>query len=195
MTQTILLATANQHKLQEFRELFKGTYILQSTNDFPDFVMPPETSNQFEGNAMIKAKALFDHTGFITIADDSGICVDALSSAPGVLSARFAGVPSNDLANNNLLLEKLIGVTDRNAHFQCSIALIHFNGSYIFNGICEGTISTHMSGKGGFGYDSLFIPNGYSETFAELPLNVKNKISHRAKAYQELRSVLSEILK
>lgn len=149
--------------------------------------MPEETGTTFADNAILKALAGLRQTGMTTLADDSGLEVDALGGAPGVRSARFAGEPSNDEANNRLLLERLQGVPaeDRSGRFRSAVAIALGDGTvHVSEGTIEGVILTAPRGSNGFGYDPLFQPTGLAQTLAELPLAEKNQISHRARALQ-----------
>jgi XTP/dITP diphosphohydrolase len=181
----ITLATNNAHKLVEFQDLLGVP--LRSLRDVPGAEDVIEDGETFEANAVKKAQSLADFTGDWALADDSGLEVDALGGAPGVYSARFAGEHGNDSANNALLLEKLSAVTDRTARFVCVLALCHPDcAPLVFRGECEGCIAHSPTGSGGFGYDPLFVPEGYSESFAALGADIKQKISHRARALKLL---------
>lgn len=185
----IFVATHNAHKLREIGEILPGFTVHAEDPDVE------ETAPDFAGNALIKARAIAAaHKGCWVMADDSGLVVDALGGEPGVRSARYAGEPSNTPANNALLLKNLEGVTDRSAHFTCCVALIDPNGTeHIIEGCCYGTIALESSGSGGFGYDPLFIPNGYSKSFAELSAAEKNAVSHRGRALAEVKRVIPRI--
>jgi XTP/dITP diphosphohydrolase len=184
----LLLATHNQHKAREFAQLLGPSFTLRdltSGHDLPEIL---ETGRTFEENATIKAiaisKILPDE---IVIADDSGLEVDTLAGAPGILSARYAGESASDLRNVEKLLCELQGATERSARFRCVVALAK-NGELITTvaGEVAGAITKSPRGENGFGYDPVFIPEGFEETFAELPSKTKNVISHRAKAVGEL---------
>lgn len=150
----------------------------------PDFV---EDGDSFEANALIKARGLRDYSGDWALADDSGLAVDALGGAPGIHSARFAGVHGDDAANNRLLLEKLVDVADRTARFVCVLALCGPEGEeWVIRGECVGRIAFAPSGEAGFGYDPLFHPEGYDRSFAELGSEIKHIISHRSAALDKL---------
>lgn len=183
----LTLASGNRHKCDEF-ELMLGMPIrsLKDLPDAPDFV---EDGASFEANALIKARGLRDLTGEWALADDSGLAVDALDGAPGIHSARFAGEHGNDAANNRLLLEKLADVQDRTARFVCVLALCGPAGEeWVIRGECVGQIARAASGEAGFGYDPLFHPRGYSQSFAALGEEVKHRISHRSVALAKLLS-------
>ena len=194
----LLLATHNRHKVQEIREIFKPTGLELLTpadlQGLPDEI--EEDADSFAGNALKKARTLSDASGLWALADDSGLQVDALNGAPGIYSARYAGPQCETAENNAKLLRELEGVKQRSARFCCAIALCAPDGrSWGVEGVCEGRIIAEQRGANGFGYDPLFVPSGYDKTFAELGSEVKNRISHRAKAlkkaYEEWRELLS----
>jgi XTP/dITP diphosphohydrolase len=185
--QTILLATRNQKKLKELQSLLgPGTPVCRFvTIDEVGAGLPEvdEDGDTFVANARKKAQVLAAASGLWTLADDSGLSVDALGGAPGVRSARFAGEPCNDAANNTRLLEVLRGVEDRRAQFHCVIALAAPEGRCeTVAGSCCGRLLEAQSGGAGFGYDPLFVPDGFSETFAELGDDIKHTVSHRSNA-------------
>ena len=186
----IFVATHNEHKLREIGELLPG---LEVHSENPDV---EETEPDFAGNALIKARAIAaEHKGCWVMADDSGLEVDALGGDPGVRSARYAGEPSDTSANNALLLKNLAGVSDRRAHFTCCVALIGPDGAeHVVKGQVFGTIALSASGKGGFGYDPLFVPDGYTRSFAELTASEKNAISHRGRALAEVKRIVGVVL-
>ena len=180
----LLIATRNAHKLKEIRAILElpGVEII-GAEAFPDLPDVVEDKDTFEGNAAKKAVELAAASRLLTLADDSGLEVDALDGAPGVYSARYAGEPSNDAANNRKLLAALDGVTNRTARFRCAIALATPDGrSQTVDGRCEGRIGFEPRGSAGFGYDPLFIPNGYDQSFGELAADLKHSISHRGAA-------------
>lgn len=189
------LATGNRHKVQEIGEILKNVSIeLRGIVDFPGFEPPQETALDLEGNALIKARALAKFSGIASIADDTGLEVDALGGAPGVRSARYSGPQATAQTNVEKLLREMGDVPDgqRTARFRCVIALCDPQGQeLLFKGTVEGAITRSPKGAGGFGYDSVFLPLGYGETFAELPMEEKNKISHRGKALAELKKYLA----
>ncbi|MCZ6462695.1 MAG: XTP/dITP diphosphatase [Proteobacteria bacterium] len=187
---TLLLATRNEGKIREFQELLAGAGIEVETLDAqPDAGEVEETGETFEENARIKATHYARATGRWTVAEDSGLVVDSLGGEPGVHSARYAGTHGDDAANNRKLLSALEGVEDRGARYVCSIVLAQPSGdvAVTVQGVCEGRIVQKPRGKGGFGYDPLFVPGGEFRTNAELPPEEKNSISHRGRA---LRSFL-----
>lgn len=187
----LVFATHNEHKLKEVKLLLPQHIHLMSLNDIGLAEEIPETGETLEENAQIKADYVTQEYGYNCFADDTGLLVNALNGTPGVYSARYAG-PKND-ANQNMdkLLAALEGISDRRAHFKTVIAL-NLNGNTIhFNGIVHGEITIKKIGDRGFGYDPIFMPNGYNLTFAELPLNIKNKISHRGTAVSQLIAYLN----
>ncbi len=183
------VATHNAHKLREIGEILPGYDIAA---DDPDV---EETAPDFAGNALIKVRAIAArHPGEWSMADDSGLEVRALGGAPGVRSARYAGEPTNTPANNALLLKNLEGVEDRTARFTCAIALVDPEGrEHVVTGHCPGRIAHAPSGSAGFGYDPLFIPDGYEASFADLGEDAKNKISHRGRALAQVKALLTNL--
>ena len=150
----------------------------------------PEDQLTLQGNALQKARFLYDRTGESCFADDTGLEVDALNGAPGVYSARYAGEAKNSLDNMALLLKNMSGIQNRKARFRTVIALILDGKEYLFEGIVNGTIAEEPRGTAGFGYDPLFVPDGYSTTFAEMDSEAKNAISHRGRAVEKLAAFL-----
>lgn len=190
----LLIATGNSGKMKEFAALFSDYECkLFSLKDFPSLLPVEEDGATFRENALKKASAAAKETGLPVIADDSGLCVDALAGSPGVFSARFAGPGADDKANNDKLLNELSAVPDglRSAAFQCVIALCTPEGGEVtFAGELRGYILDQPAGTGGFGYDPLFMVPEYAKTLAELPLEVKNRISHRGRAAKALQEYL-----
>jgi XTP/dITP diphosphohydrolase len=182
----LVFATHNPNKLKEVQILFPKEIKLLSLEDIGCMDEIPETANDLEGNATLKANFVTKNYGYPCFADDTGLLVDALDGAPGVYSARYAGEEKNADDNMDKLLLQLNGKTNRKAHFKTVIALNINNGQFLFKGIVEGEITTQKKGGQGFGYDPIFRPKGYDKTFAEIPILLKNKISHRAKAIEEL---------
>ena len=184
----IYVATHNAHKLREIGQLFPSAEIVA---DDPEGV--EEDAPDFVGNARIKVNAIASrHRGEWCMADDSGLEVEALGGAPGVRSARYAGEPSDTAANNALLLKNLTGAADRRASFTCAVALVDPGGNeHTAVGRCFGRIAEAPSGAAGFGYDPLFVPDGRDESFAELPAEVKNAISHRGRALAKVREIIA----
>ena len=188
MPMKLNVATHNAHKLREIGEILPG-YVIAA--DDPDV---EETAPDFAGNALIKVRAIAArHPGEWSMADDSGLEVQALGGAPGVRSARYAGEPTNTPANNALLLKNLEGVADRTARFTCTIALVDPEGrEHVVTGHCPGRIAYAPSGTAGFGYDPLFVPDGYDASFADLGEDAKNKISHRGRALAQVKALLTK---
>ena len=192
----LVFASNNAHKLEEIRAILGAQYEVKSLKDIGCEVDIPETGSTFRENALQKATYVKEHFGFDCFADDSGLQVEALGGEPGVYSARYAvknGVQvegNKDDANMNVLLEKLANEENRKACFRTSIALIFEGKTYFFDGTVEGRIIREKRGDSGFGYDPIFIPDGYDKTFAELGNEVKNGISHRARAVAKLADFL-----
>lgn len=192
----IFLATGNKHKIKEIEKIFKMDNVeILSINDGIEIPEVEEDGTTFEENSKKKALEIAKFTNMITIADDSGLCVDALNGAPGVYSARYAGEHGNDLDNNKKLVRELQGIENRKARFVCVITLAKPTGeTYSFRGEVEGDIIDVPQGTEGFGYDPHFFMKEYGKTLAEIP-EIKNKISHRARALEKLKENLDEILK
>ena len=185
LTREILFASHNHHKVQEVRMLMPHGYSLLGLSDIQWNMEIPEPFDTYEANAKSKAYFVFDRTGLSCFADDSGLEIDALDGRPGVYSARYAGHDRNPGDNIIKVLAELEGRSDRNARFHSVIAYINANSEmHIFKGIVEGRITHETRGTGGFGYDPIFIPDGFDLTFGQLPEVIKNKISHRALAMQ-----------
>lgn len=183
----LILASNNQGKIREIRKLLPGVEIL-SLRDIGYTEPIPEPFATFEENARTKAETIHARFGDRVLSDDSGICVSALGGAPGVYSARYAGEGASDTENNELLLRKLRGVSDRAAYYYVVLCLISEDGSVrYFEGRCDGTIADAPQGSGGFGYDPLFIPDGFDASFGELPEEIKGGISHRGRALKQLQ--------
>ena len=182
----IFVASHNAHKLREIGELLPGLTVCAEDPDVE------ETAPDFAGNALIKVRAIAAaHKGSWVMADDSGLEVDALGGEPGVRSARYAGEPSSTPANNALLLRNLEGAANRSAHFTCCVALIDPAGAeHVVEGRCFGSIALSESGAGGFGYDPLFVPDGFGKSFAELSADEKNAISHRGRALADVKRLI-----
>jgi len=187
----LLFATQNQNKLIEIQNILGNAFKLLSLNDVFINTEIPENQDTIKGNALEKARFIFEKTNKNCFADDTGLEVFALNGEPGVNSARYAGLDKNSDNNISLLLSKLKGKNNRNARFNTIIALILDNNEYLFEGLVNGIIIDIKKGKHGFGYDPVFIPNGYNITFAEMPLEEKNKISHRAIAFNKLKNFLN----
>jgi XTP/dITP diphosphohydrolase len=190
----LVLGTGNPGKVDELRALLSDLPIEvvpgHTLDDPPDV---EEDADTLAGNAKKKAAAFVVHTGLPALADDTGLEVAALDGRPGVHTARFAGPDCTPEENKQKLLEVLDGVDDRRARFRTVVALVDRDGTArTFEGVCEGTITTEPRGDGGFGYDPLFQPNGYDQTFAEMPPDAKNEISHRRRALDALRQFLAD---
>lgn len=190
----LVFATNNKHKLDEVRKITSHHPVeivsLAEINCFDDI---PETADTLEGNALQKAHYIQEKFGLNCFADDTGLEVEALHNAPGVYSARYAGPGHDSEANMKKLLHEMEGKENRKARFRTVIALVWNGKTYTFDGIVNGTITTTKRGENGFGYDPIFIPEGYEQTFAELGNDIKNQISHRAKAVEKLDEFLTQL--
>ena len=189
----IVFATNNAHKLEEIRAIIGNEFKILSLKDIGCDVDIPETAQTLEGNAEIKARYLKEHYGYDCFADDTGLEVEALNGAPGVYSARYAGEEHDSLKNMNLLLENMKSIDNRVARFRTVIALVIDDKLTIMDGIVNGEITTTAQGEKGFGYDPIFKPEGYNETFAMMSSEEKNKISHRGRATAKLVEYLNLI--
>ncbi|HEX8422239.1 MAG TPA: XTP/dITP diphosphatase [Pyrinomonadaceae bacterium] len=192
----LLIATRNAGKIRELTELLSNLPLrLRHLSEFPRIEEVEETGETFAANAELKARLYSRQTNLWTLADDSGLEVDALGGAPGVFSARYGGAHATDAERNARLLAELSATKDagRTARFTCTIALYEPEAetAQIFAGTCEGRISEHPRGHNGFGYDPLFVPTGYAHTFGELSDDLKQQISHRARALRAVRAYLS----
>jgi XTP/dITP diphosphohydrolase len=192
----LVVATRNRGKLKEIQALLAGVVEnVRCAADFPDLADTIEDGDTFQANALKKAREAMLHTGLPALADDSGLTVDALDGRPGVYSARFAGEGADDAANNRRLLEELAGIPAqrRQAAFVCQLAFVTPQGEeQLFDGRIGGQILTAPRGEGGFGYDPLFLVDGFERTMAELSLSEKNTISHRGQALQRFRTFLEQ---
>lgn len=188
----LVFATNNKHKLQEVRDIVGDRVEVLSLADINCTDDIPETADTLQGNALIKARHIYEKYGLDCFADDTGLEVEALGGAPGVYSARYAGEECDSEANMQKLLQNLTGETNRNAQFRTVIALIIRGEEKLFNGIVKGTIATEKKGDSGFGYDPIFIPEGHSESFAQMSSEMKNSMSHRFRATQQLGDYLKE---
>lgn len=186
----LVFATNNQHKLEEARAITAGKFELLSLADIDCHDDIPETAPTLEGNALIKARWIFDRYGFDCFADDTGLMVDALGGEPGVLSARYAGPGHDSEANMKKLLANMEGKADRKAHFSTAVALILDGKEYIFEGRVDGTIASEPGGENGFGYDPIFVADETGRRFAEMTAEEKNSISHRGRAMRKLAEFL-----
>jgi XTP/dITP diphosphohydrolase len=205
----VFLASRNAKKLAEMQRIL-GQHVPDVTvlglDDVTPYDEPAETEATFEGNALIKARAAVEATGLPSLADDSGLCVDALNGMPGVLSARWSGAGKNgsvdrDRANNELLLRQLADVPDerRGAHFTCAVAFAYPVGAagvaeHVVHGEMPGRVIREMRGSGGFGYDVLFVADGHDLTSAELPPDEKDAVSHRGKALRQMAPYVADVL-
>lgn len=186
----ILFATNNAHKIEEVQAILGDRYSLVTPRDCGITDEIPEEQETLEGNALQKARYLNRLTGLDCFADDTGLEVEALGGAPGVHSARYATTGHDFAANNRLLLKNLEGKSNRRARFRTVIALILNGEEHLFEGIVEGTILGRESGNGGFGYDPLFVPDGFTRSFAQMTADEKNGISHRGRAVEQLATFL-----
>lgn len=189
----LVFATHNSHKATEINNLVSDLYDIQDLGIIGINEEIPEIGDTLEMNAKMKARYVFDKTGLNVFADDTGLEVDALNGKPGVFTARYAGPECDSAKNNKKLLAELDGETNRRAQFRTIICLIIGNNEYLFEGVVKGTIANKLAGNEGFGYDPVFIPDGYDKTFAEMPLSEKNKISHRSIAVKKLVNFLQEL--
>ncbi|MCF0199008.1 MAG: RdgB/HAM1 family non-canonical purine NTP pyrophosphatase [Bacteroidaceae bacterium] len=193
----LIMATNNEHKLREIREILGADYEVKGLADIGCHEDIPETAVTLEGNALQKARYVYEHYGLDCFADDTGLEVDALGGAPGIYTARFGqlhgyGNSHDTTANIRCLLDKLQGEQNRRARFRTAIALIHGGEEHLFEGIVEGTIVTALRGTDGFGYDPIFAPVESGLTFAEMGAAEKNHISHRYRATQKLVEFLTQ---
>ena len=193
----MIFATANRHKLEEVQAMLPEGLHIKSLSDvgFTDEI--PETEITIEGNALLKVRHIYDRYGEPCFADDTGLEAEALNGAPGVYSARYAGVEGSSEARAKANMEKLLlnlsGKTNRKARFRTMIAYIDANHTeHLFEGIVNGVIIEKATGSEGFGYDPVFVPDGYDVTYAQMPLSEKNQISHRAKAFRKFAEMLND---
>jgi XTP/dITP diphosphohydrolase len=188
----LVFATNNKHKIREISDLLDDRFKVLALADVSITEDIPEDADNLADNALFKARYVHERTGLNVFADDTGLEVDALDGAPGVHSARYAGANKDPDDNIIKLLKELKGVKDRKARFRTVIALIYDNREFLFEGKVDGKIIQKRRGTGGFGYDPVFMPEGYDQTFAEIPLSEKNKISHRAQAMKKLIAFLTQ---
>ena len=188
----LVFATNNRHKLDEVRAIVGDRVEVLSLNDIGCHDEIPETADTLQGNALIKARYIYDKYGLNCFADDTGLEVEALGGEPGVYSARYAGEECSSEANMQKLLHNLTGKSNRNAQFRTVIALIINGEEKLFNGIVKGSITEEKRGDSGFGYAPIFIPEGFSESFAQMSSEQKNSISHRYRATEQLSNYLKE---
>ena len=196
MHRRLLLGTRNSGKLREITSILEGSgWLFTSLQEFDHVGSAEETGITYSENAIAKARFYAAETGLIALADDSGLEVAALAGGPGVFSARYAGENASDADRRQFLLSELGSASNRRARFVSAVAIADPAGAVlnVAEGICEGTIAFSPRGEGGFGYDPLFIPDGYTQTFAELPEEVKNRISHRARALVQTKQFLAKL--
>jgi len=187
----LVFATNNENKVNEVQSLLPSHITVLSLATIGCEEDIPETQPTIEGNAIQKAQYVKEHYGYDCFADDTGLEVNALNGEPGVFSARYAGLQRNADDNMNKLLSELEDKNDRSAHFKTVVALILNGEQHTFSGICEGSIIKEKKGEKGFGYDPIFMANGFKETFAEISLEEKNRVGHRGKAVQKLIGFLN----
>ena len=192
MKRKLVFATNNLHKLEEVSAILGNQIELLSLNDINCHIDIPETADTLEGNALLKSRFIYENYGMNCFADDTGLEVEALEGAPGVYSARYAGDGHNSEANMIKLLDNLKEKKNRKAQFRTAISLIIDEKEYLFEGIIKGEIGTIKKGDSGFGYDPIFVPEGYDQSFAELGEEIKNGISHRARAVAKLVEYLKK---
>jgi XTP/dITP diphosphohydrolase len=186
----LFLATRNRHKTHEIQTMLGKGVVVRDATEIPELPEIEETGTTFEANARLKAEGISMHLSGLVLADDSGLEVDALGGEPGIYSARYAGPGCTDLQNTELVLEKMksFSAEKRSARFRCVLAVAR-DGKTIatFDGSVEGRLTTQITGEGGFGYDPIFIPEGYEKSFGELPSELKNSMSHRGRALEQFR--------
>ena len=185
--QKLLVATGNSHKTDEIRAILGAGYVVSDLKAHPELPEVEETGTTFLENATLKAVEISKQVEGLILSDDSGLEVDALGGEPGVYSSRYAGEAGNDAANNKKLLHELQGEDSRTARFRCVMVLAQ-DGEVLasFDGAVEGRMLSELHGEGGFGYDPLFVPDGYEQTFSQLSEEIKNQLSHRAVAMQKV---------
>jgi non-canonical purine NTP pyrophosphatase, rdgB/HAM1 family len=189
----LVFATHNEHKLNEVQRMLPKEITLLTLDEIGCFEDIPETSNTIEGNAIQKALYIKEKYGYDTFADDTGLEVAALDNAPGVYSARYAGEAKDNESNIDLLLANMKDKQERQAQFKTIFALCLGEDLHTFEGIVRGEITHERKGEGGFGYDAVFLPEGYTDTFAQMSADQKNSISHRGRALQKLTAFLKEV--
>ena len=192
MSRKLVFATHNAHKVDEVRAILPASVELVGLAALGCHDEIPDTGDTLRDNALQKVQYIHDRFGVDCFADDTGLEVEALDGAPGVYSARYAGEPADFAKNRAKLLSALTGISNRRAQFRTVVSLILKDKTYFFEGIVTGRIIAEERGVGGFGYDSVFVPDGYDKTFAELPAAVKNSISHRARAMEQLNNFLTQ---
>lgn len=191
MSTELVFATNNKHKTEEVGNLLRGQYKVLNLNDIGCAVDIPETGSTFAENAALKSSYVVENYKLDCFADDSGLEIEALNQEPGIYSARYSGV-RDDAANLKLVLQKMEGQRNRNARFRTVISLFKDQKHYLFEGVIKGQIAEQPIGTQGFGYDPIFVPEGYKESFAQMSMEQKNEISHRAIAMRKLIAFLKE---
>ena len=189
------MATANQNKIKEIQSKLGDSYQFLSLQDIGCLEEIPETSDTIKGNALQKARYVYEKYKQDCFSEDTGLEIEALNGAPGVYSARYAGEEKSAEANMEKVLKELEGIDNRSARFKTMIALVLDGKEYLFEGIVEGKILTEKKGKDGFGYDPIFMPENYDQSYAEMSLEEKNKMSHRAQAVDKLKAFLDSNIK
>ncbi len=189
----LVFATNNKHKLEEISALAGEHFVIRGLEEIGIREDIPEEQDTLSGNASQKSWFIYDRTGVNCFADDTGLEIEALDGCPGVISARYAGTACSPQDNMDKVLAEMQGITNRAARFRTVISLIINGTEYQFEGIVEGTILTERHGDEGFGYDPIFMPDGFTQSFAQMPLSEKNKISHRGRATQKLIAFLKEL--
>ncbi|MFA6402641.1 MAG: RdgB/HAM1 family non-canonical purine NTP pyrophosphatase [Salinivirgaceae bacterium] len=189
----LIFATNNRHKLEEVKHILSGLFQVVGMSEAGFTEDIPENEPTLEGNARTKAQFIYNLTKSNVFADDTGLEIEALNGEPGVFSARYAGPSKTSEDNLQLVLQKMKTAENRKAQFRTAICLILNHKEYLFEGIVKGTLLTQKQGASGFGYDPIFQPDGYAESFAQMPINLKNKISHRGLAMQKMVSFLNNM--
>lgn len=189
---TICVASNNTHKIEELQQMLGAQFDLKTMAEIGCYDEIEEYGTTFQQNSQIKAEYIFQKYALNVIADDSGLEVEYLNNKPGVYSARYAGEPTNHAANIQKLLQELGDATNRNAAFKTVITLILDGNTYFFEGEIKGSITKELKGEGGFGYDPVFVPEGFEKTFAELGSEIKNSVSHRGRAIAKMLDFLQK---
>ena len=188
----LVFATSNKNKIKEASLLISPQITILNLSEIGCNEIIPETTNSIEGNALQKATYVFEKYGYNCFSDDTGLEIEALNGKPGVFSARYAGENNNAAANMQKVLTEMDEIKNRKARFKTAIALIMNSKKIVFEGIVTGSIIREKRGNNGFGYDPIFVPDGFDKTFAEMDLNEKNLLSHRGKAFKKLMNYLNE---
>ncbi len=193
MKKQLIFATGNAHKLEEVKAALDNGFEIVSLKELGLKEEIPETGNTLEANALQKARFVFERFGKGCFSDDTGLEVEALGGEPGVYSARYSGIDASFDSNMDLLLRNLAGKANRRARFRAVFALILDGKEYLFEGEIKGSITTEKRGEAGFGYDPIFMPEGFDKVFAEMSMSEKNAISHRAKALEKMKEFLNQL--